>query len=304
MTSRTARRWAIAVAGLWAVCSVVTKLPAEDDAAATTRPPGVGNDPQATQVADLAKQFTGRCEFTLESEPQRRLTLHPHPILRFSNPTVGQVFGDTYLWTDRGRPAVVASYYKFFSPDWGRNLEVSSLAEGRISARMDQVRFWTPAESGVTFQPLADAEPPAPSPAARLVQMRRLAAGFKALLADTRNEGNVVTRQLRQLTQPVYRYPPADADATYLDGAMFAFVEGTDPEVLLLLEAVPVGNVARWRFGLARTNGGALRVTFRDRPIWSVPHLDSSLDRVQEPYTLFSLEHPLKESRPSPANGE
>ncbi|MDZ4688953.1 MAG: hypothetical protein SH850_28080 [Planctomycetaceae bacterium] len=291
----------IAAVGLLAACSTPATLTAGDDVAATAR---AEVDPQAAQVADLAKQFTGRCAFTLETKPQRRLALHPQPILRFSNPTVGQVFGDVYLWTDRGRPAVVTSYYKFFSPDWGRNLEVSSLALGGVIGRVDDVAFWTPRDPKVIFRPIDDADRPAASMAVRLVQMRRLAAGFKAHLSDTRNENAGVPRQLRQLTQPVYRYPAAGADSAYVDGAMFAFVEGTDPEVLLLLEAVTRGDAAHWQFGVVRTNGDALRVTWRDREVWSAPHLDNPLARPQEPYALFSLEHPLKASRQSPADGK
>ena len=46
----------------------------------------------------------------------RPLTLQPEPVLKWSNPVVGTVYGDVFVWTDQGRPEAVASIYKFYSP--------------------------------------------------------------------------------------------------------------------------------------------------------------------------------------------
>ena len=42
-------------------------------------------------------------------------------------------------------------------------------------------------------------------------------------------------------------------DANVLEGAIFAFVEGTDPEAFLLLEAAPESK-PNWKFAFARMN--------------------------------------------------
>jgi hypothetical protein len=255
-------------------------------------------------VAAAAKEFAGRCEFNAGEAGNTKLVLHPEPILHWTNPTVGTAFGEVYVWTDNGRPAVVASWYRWFSPDWGRTLETTSLAEGRVTGRVGDVRFWNSEKPGLTLKPISDTDAPAKTPAARLVQMRRLAGDFVAHLADTRGNSEV-KRQLRLLTQPIFRYPTANAMATYLDGALFAFVEGTDPEVFLLFEAVKANDAASWHFGLARMNGDPLRVTFRDTNVWSVPTIAKPLDLSKEPYALFSSEHiPLEpavnDKKPAP----
>jgi hypothetical protein len=249
------------------------------------------NEALRASVAAAAKEFAGRCEFNVGEAGNTKLVLHPEPILHWTNPTVGTVFGEVYVWTDNGRPAVVASWYRWFSPDWGRTLETCSLAEGRVIGRVDDVRFWNSEKPGLTFKPLANTEAPAKTPAARLVQMRRLASDFVAYLDDTRGNNSGVKRQLRLLTQPLFRYPAASANVTYLDGALFAFVEGTDPEVFLLLEAVNANADASWNFGLVRMNRDALRVTFRDTNVWSVPIIAHPLDLSTEPYALFTSEH-------------
>ena len=45
--------------------------------------------------------------------------------------------------------------------------------------------------------------------------------------------------ELRLLPKPLYRYEPKAGPV--IDGAVFAFVMGTDPESLLLIEAVKSG---------------------------------------------------------------
>src|ERR1700722_5418577 len=48
------------------------------------------------------------------------LTLQPEPVLKWSNPVIGTVFGDVFIWTDQGRPEAVASIYRFYSAPFHR----------------------------------------------------------------------------------------------------------------------------------------------------------------------------------------
>jgi len=244
-------------------------------------------------VSAAAKDFSVRCEFRREGANGAKLQLHPAPLLRWSNPTAGEVYGEVFVWTDNGRPLVIASWYRWFRPDWGRTLEVCSVSSGPLSGQVAGQRFWNPVKPGLTLKPIANAEAPAKSPAGRLVQMRRLAGDFNARLTDTR--GDQIERQLRQLTQPVFRYPNATDKSTYLDGAIFAFVEGTDPELFLMLEAIETESGSVWHYGLVRMNSDALVVTYRNENIWSVPKLDVMLNNAADPYALITSEKVLKE---------
>src|ERR687886_622442 len=38
------------------------------------------------------------------------------PVLRWTNPSAGRVYGNTYLWLLQGRPAAVGSMYRYFEP--------------------------------------------------------------------------------------------------------------------------------------------------------------------------------------------
>lgn len=72
--------------------------------------------------------------------------------------------------------------------------------------------------------------------------------------------------------QPLYRYEEPKGDL--LDGALFTFVQGTDPQVLLLIEARrDDSGKASWQYALARLNGITLRAFYNDRKVWEAPEL-------------------------------
>lgn len=56
-----------------------------------------------------------------------------------------------------------------------------------------------------------------------------------------------------------------------------------------MIEAVTDNSTPTWRFGLARMNRDALRVTFRDKEVWTAPYLDNPFNLPREPYSLFPL---------------
>src|SRR5262249_57146973 len=74
---------------------------------------------------------------------------------------------------------------------------------------------------------------------------------------------------LRLLPAPLYRYPEARSGVT--DGALFTLVSnaGTDPEVLLLIEAREVGGKLRWEYACGRFSDRSLYVQRRDKDVWS-----------------------------------
>ena len=63
----------------------------------------------------MTREAAQKYEFEIHGVDQLAV-LREQPILRWSNPERGQVYGNVYLWTYRGRPAVVGSLFKWFSP--------------------------------------------------------------------------------------------------------------------------------------------------------------------------------------------
>src|SRR5207253_1997636 len=115
---------------------------------------------------------------------------------------------------------------------------------------------------------LPDAAPPAATPTARLVQLRRLAQEFGGHSID--RDGK--RWELRLLPAPLYRYPAAKTGV--IDGALFALMSsaGTDPEVLLLIEAREEKDKVRWEYACGRFSDWELRVQRKEKEVYaSIP---------------------------------
>src|SRR4029077_2592739 len=110
-----------------------------------------------------------------------------------------------------------------------------SLSTDALSAERLHRKQWSPPAGKVTFQPIPGAPIPDESAKKRLAQMRGLAREFVPELIDRRVIDEGTEQRLRLLDQPVYKYGAGDGGL--LEGGLFAFVVGTDPEVLLVVEA-------------------------------------------------------------------
>ena len=203
-----------------------------------------------------------------DGDRDHALTLEPKPVLRWTNPGVGRVYGDVYLWTRNGRPEAVMSFYKAWQPKYDFTAEMHSLSLTEIAAERDGVRLWQPHKAGITLNAVPEAAKPAESPTKRLQQMRDMAGRFSARLVDRRINLEGERQELRLLTQPLYRYRSTDPEL--LDGALFAVVMGTDPEVFLLLEARRNGDARTWQYGLARMNIDPIAVSYMEKEVWRV----------------------------------
>jgi hypothetical protein len=207
----------------------------------------------------------------VESAPDRPLELKREPIFEWSNPIRNEVQqGVLFLWLHDGRPAALACI--FSHPDRkfnGRHInhELHALDPEKLVVTRDEYNQWKP-EAGLARSELPDAGTPAAAPAARLLQMRRLAQEFGGHEID--KEGK--RWELRLLPTPMYRYPAARTGV--VDGALFALMSnaGTDPEVLLLIEAREDGGKLRWEYALGRFSDLELRVQRKGQEVFaSVP---------------------------------
>ena len=250
---------------------------------------------EAARAAELAA-FANQEAKTYTFHPERSdeaFKLHPEPILKWSNPVAGALYGNVYLWTAKGRPEVVASIHKWYSPARVRENEFQSLSLGTFVAERDGAPVWTSGRPGVELKPFPDAPVPAGTPAQRLRQMRDLSKEFTARQTNR----NGIDRDLRLLTQPLYRYEMTEGGL--IDGALFVFTLGTDPQAFLLIEARQVDRSAQWQYALARMNSVHLRATYHGREVWDVPTLpwDDVYDH-RGPYTNFKFDLVEAAARP------
>jgi hypothetical protein len=100
--------------------------------------------------------------------------------------------------------------------------------------------------------------------AQRLIQMRSLARKFQVQIF---RDPPIAARLL---PQPIHRY--ADEQGQIIDGALFAWVETTDPEALLAIEALPEKKDAppRWHYRFARMTSAGIEARLDDTIVFKV----------------------------------
>lgn len=245
---------------------------------------GTAEDPrQIAEALRITSEAAAKYEFALLGD-KTPFVLRPEPILRWSNPSQGSIFGNVFLWTDGDRPAVVGSLHQWFSPFTHMSHEFHALTTEPLVGKRSGRQVWTTSGPGVQFHPVPQAPDPAQAITTRLVQMRQIARGFTATKRE-RNETAV--QELRLLPRPVYRYKSERLEV--VDGALFAFVQGTDPELFLWLEARTEGESVRWSYALLRMNSIALKVQYADADVWSAEELPwGDVSSHKLPYTTYS----------------
>lgn len=191
------------------------------------------------------------------------------------------------VWTHNGRPVAMASIYP-----WEKKMchEFDSLSRGtKLFAREGNSVIWAPEAAGVEFKPVPKAPPPAKTVANRLRQMKAIAEGFKATMTGWMRD-NSDQEALRLLTTELHRYDltgAKDTEPKLIDGALFAYAgQGTDPEVVLLLEAVGTAEKTEWQCAFARATSGGLEVKFGDEVIWSAKKHPANRDPKLPHFTM------------------
>jgi hypothetical protein len=240
----------------------------------------------AKQMLPIYVKEASEYSIAVEPEPRQALELRKEPVFEWSNPVrSGVQQGVVFLWLRDGRPAALGCVFSQPAPRFsGRRVfhEFHALDPDKLLvSRPNALNEWKP-QAGLERKELPDAGAPAATPGARLVQMRRLALEFTGHEID---EGGK-RWALRLLPAPLYRYPEARSGA--VDGALFTLVSnaGTDPEVLLLLEAREAGGKLRWEYACGRFSDRSLWVQRKDREIWSSVRNETNV-HTHDPLHLY-----------------
>jgi hypothetical protein len=222
----------------------------------------------------------------VERAPKNELELKKEPVFEWSNPVrSGLQQGVCFVWLRDGRPAALGCIFSQPATRLpGRRVfhEFHALdAEKLLVSRPNALNEWKP-QAGLERKELPDAGEPGAAAGARLVQMRRLAQEFAGYEID--NEGK--RWDLRLLPAPLYRYPTSKTGV--VDGALFTLVSnaGTDPEVLLLIEAREEGGKMRWEYACGRFSDRSLYVQRKDQEIWSSVRNETNV-HTHDPLHLY-----------------
>jgi hypothetical protein len=247
-------------------------------------PAAAEDEPRAKQRLELMRAAVGSLEpEPSELKPKAAFTFAAKPLLRYSDPTrdinaaAGNVLLDAGVWRlgTEGRPTALVTVEIYGTSDTPgvMSFEFLSLSETKFALKHKTERIrWDATGSALDLKELPDAPKPAATAAARLAQMRQLARRFAA---KERYRGDLI--DCRLLTQPIDRYQSAAEKIA--DGAIFAFTNGTNPEIGLVFES----DGERWLYGALRLTAAEASVTLDGREVAAFDFYDPQ-GRTEGPY--------------------
>lgn len=193
------------------------------------------------------------------------LKFKPSAIVNWTNPLEsGQINGSTFVWEHSGRPIVVGQFFSYLIDEDKRSFchVFSTLSDSPVIGKRNGEIFWKPKLSEKTGWRVATNVPiPASNRAGRLLQMRRLAREFSAYT----QEASRGKRDLRLLPQPLYRSDELNKE---IDCGLFAYVVGTDPELLILIDCNPTQDAAVWRYRFVQSTQSTTVATRNDTEVY------------------------------------
>jgi hypothetical protein len=251
-------------------------------AARAAQPPAAPQKEELTGNAAKAAEFAAaeapRYDIRHADKGKQAFKLLDKPVLRWSNPIRGEVHGSVVLWTNNGCPEAAASIYQFFERKQ-LNVELVSLSEAPLEAKRNGKVRWSP-EAGVKFAPLPGAPGAADTADKRQLQMRALARKFTGHLSE-RGEKDDSFTELRLLANPLHRYEATDGSGR--EGAVFALVTTTDPEIVLLIESRKGKAGREWVWAAARMHFRPLQLKLGEKVVWEVPAVAPPWEKVRGP---------------------
>jgi hypothetical protein len=216
--------------------------------------------------------------------------LIPDPVLRWSNPVAQEEDAGLFLWTRQGCPEAAAQFFV------RKNLwmhEFQSLAESPFTVDWNGQTVWAPNQAGLIFHVDPDSRPPDSDAIRRLRQMRKVAESFTASVEFQYDKDSHY--ELRLLPRQLYRF--GSAEGKVLDGTLWAFVQGTNPEVLLLVESRPApDHTLRWNYAFAAMTSYPAQANRNGKTVWKVDRQPIPTPNTQGTY-IFRYDVPTPDGK-------
>ncbi|HEX5102634.1 MAG TPA: hypothetical protein VFV87_02410, partial [Pirellulaceae bacterium] len=180
------------------------------------------------------------------------------------------------LWLDGKRPAALLC---LISKGEKWNFEFHSLLEEPLRSSDRGKPNWQPAAAARAWVAVEGAVPEASR--ARQLALRGIARRFEA--SETRQGEKF---PLRLQDRPLYTY--ADADNGVIDGGLFAMSYGTNPELLLQIEARKGEDKPEWHVAFARLSAAEVIVQMATKEAWRADAIPPNSYKPADPYYAYN----------------
>src|SRR5262245_22128619 len=193
------------------------------------------------------------------------------PLLHYNNPAGETLDATVWAWGRRGRPVALACISQERSDvavqKW--SCEMLSLVDKPVELGAQPGWKWATEKSGVEWTRVADAPAVGETPVIRARQMKDISRRFSA--TGIYKEGAQAV-ELRLMDRPLSRY--SDPKHGLIDGSFYAYADGTNPEVLLIVECrKDDSGKSAWYRGFARMGAGRLTARLGEKTVWECPEI-------------------------------
>jgi hypothetical protein len=223
-----------------------------------------------SEIRKAAEQLADSLELeSLQSGTWVKAKRIDRPLLLYSDDTRGDDRGSVWGWGEKGRPLALFEIFQKVNNRAVWTFCICNTSGGRLRAGRAGGPWWLENDSDIAFKDVPSAPPVATEPALRQRQMKLLAQNFTA---HEIWEPNNTRYDLRRLDRPLHSY--RDEEAGIAEGGLFAFANGTNPELLLFIEARQTkAKVSKpvWQFGVGRSAYAELHLEYDGREVHSAP---------------------------------
>lgn len=235
---------------------------------------------EGASLLTMAKEHMQLFEMQRE-RGEREVPLLDRPLLTYGDSARANKNGTLWAFGTSGRPLAMLELYQDTGARWVHAITLTS--NSTVTMKTPLAAAWTPAKTQIAPVAIADADAPHDREQRRTRQLKDLARRFTAHeFWDPDNS----RFELRLLEQPVHRYK--EPDAGIQDGAAFVLAHGTNPEVILLIEAHgKTIDEARWSYSLARLGSAELHVELDGKEVWRQGRTPGVVGQAVDPYWLF-----------------
>ena len=251
--------------------------------------PPRAQEPAAEKLKKLADDSRARAEAIAVSvaaggQPTKA-KVHPTPLMKYTDVPRHIEMATLWVWENNGRPVAlgkVEAYQRKGDPRW--LFCFASASAGLVEGRWPTGQRFRARKPGVEWVTLKG---PAPheTAAGRLRQMKEL---FQRFTATTSDEVLKTSDELRPLARPLHEYTSPKNGVVQAVMCGFA-ANGTNPDVVVLIEAVGDGNEKgtpeSWRYAVVGMTASGISVKLDKNEVYTRPYARSPGDA--EAWTYF-----------------
>jgi hypothetical protein len=186
-------------------------------------------------------------------------------------------------WARKGRPLALLELYRGASNRTSWVFAICNTSGRKLRARRAGAPWWRANDSASELKDIPGAAAPAAETPLRQRQLKLLAQKFTGHeFWDPDNS----RYELRLLKQPLYTY--RDEANGVLDGGLFTLANGTNPEILLFIEArgdPKHRSKTVWQYTVGRLAHAELHLEYDGKEVFDAPR-GNRLSASDQPYWL------------------